>query len=911
VLYYYCWVIIPVTRDEVKKGVFMRTQLIKVTMLLMACAGTAAAQVNYDTAWTLVYDGGIWRDGFNNIHTIEDIFRDVKALPDGGSICGGLSRDSTGMQGFLIMKLDASGAIVWKKFTRTGGAGACSIVLTKNGDFIIGGQKSSAPFIMRTDSLGNIKWSTWYYDSVNNQLRLLRSATVNCVRETSRGTIICAAGDAYPDNGGQPLNDYAAYLELDSLGHVLREGEWSNVSGYNIGGFDIEEAATGNYLISGNQAVFYTDTSGNDIWRHQYTFWLNGVGTEVNNVNRAKMLRSGAYIVAGQAYEGNCWTRYNHLYYDAWWSPFPISSGTNTTWDTAGAQGGDDAVYDFTQLVNGNLVFVGTKGTTSDSGLWVFVTDSTGANLLWEKQYNVRYRSDNGTDNLPLSVCATPDTGFTVVGRDICVDSLGGVNAFAVHFKLRTASPGLVSPIANAVNLSVSQPLVWTRVSSATTYYVQVATDANFTSIFAQDSTLTDTQYVVSGLSNSTNYYWRVRAKGAEGASLWSGYRRFTTIPLPPATPALVSPGNGATAQPDPLTLVWSAVSGAATYYVQVAVDTGFTSLFFRDSTLTGTQRIVSGMAYTTTYYWRVRSKNAAGVSAWSGYWSYTTNVAPPGAPTLVLPSNGATDQPVSLTLVWTQVATAVSYHLQVARDIGFTSIFMQDSTVSDSQRVVSGLSNSTTYYWRVRAKNSGGAVSAWASYRSFTTVVTVPLSVVIVSPADSAVIAVDSVRVMWNTGTPSVDRYLVEVATDTNMAVLVVNDSSVTDTTRLADSLANHTTYYWRVKAHNAAGWGSYSAETRFVTSFVGVLYNGGSQRAFALRYSSGRLSYTLPGRCYVSVRYYDIRGRLVGSYVNQTQGGGSYSVALPVSSWSTGAYVQVFEAGKTIRKDRILVVK
>jgi hypothetical protein len=886
----------------------MKNSAKNIILSMAICAGTAAAQVNYDTAWTLVYDGGKQTNG----NSINDVFHDVKALPDGGCIGVGETRDSTGMRNVLLMRLDASGSMLWKKlYWFQQGGGGFSIIIAKNGDFIIGGYRYGDPLVMRTDTVGNIRWSTWYYDSVNDQSRLLRGAYVNCVRETSRGTIICAAGDAYPDNGGQPLNSYAAFLELDSMGHLINWGENSNPPGYNIGGFDIEETATGNYLLSGNQTVYYLDTSGGVIWQNRYTFWLNGVGTEVNNVNRAKMLRSGTYIVAGQAYEGNCWVNYNRLYYDAWWSPFYISSGANTTWDTAGTQGGDDAVYDFTQLKSGNLVFVGKRGTTTIGGVWAFVTDSTGANLLWEKQFPIPYRTADGRAPRPLSVCATPDSGFTVVGEYNCVDSIGGMNAFAAHFILRTASPTLVSPIANAVNLPVSQPLVWTRVSSATTYYVQVATDANFTSIFAQDSTLTDTQYVVSGLSNSTNYYWRVRAKGAEGASLWSGYRRFTTIPLPPATPALVSPGNGATAQPDPLTLVWSAVSGAATYYVQVATDTGFTSIFMRDSTVTGTQRIVSGMGYTTTYYWRVRAKNAAGVSAWSGYWSFTTNVAPPSSPTLVLPSNGATDQPVSLTLAWTQVSTAVSYHVQVATDIGFTSIVMQDSTVSDTQRVVSGLLNGTTYYWRVRAKNSGGAVSPWASYRSFTTIIAIPGQAVVVSPLDSAVIAVDSVRLVWNWLGSSIDRYLVEVSTDTTMGTLVVNDSMVSDTTRLLDSLANHTTYYWRVKAHNAAGWGSYSNETRFVTLFVGVLYNGSALRAFSLRYSLGRLSYTLLGRCYVSVRYYDIRGRLVGSYVNMVQGCGSYSVALPVSSWSTGAYVQVFEAGTTIRKDRILVVK
>jgi hypothetical protein len=380
-----------------------------------------------------------------------------------------------------------------------------------------------------------------------------------------------------------------------------------------------------------------------------------------------------------------------------------------------------------------------------------------------------------------------------------------------------------------------------------------------------------------------------------------------TNLPLPPATPTLASPANAATALPVQLTLVWNLVSSAASYDVQVSNDSGFTSITMVDSALTTTRRGVNGLAYITTYYWRVRAKNVYGVSAWSGYRSFTTAMPPP---TLVSPVDAASDQLVSLTLVWNRVSSAATYHVQVATDTGFTAIFLRDSTHSDSQRVVSGLSNGTVYYWRVRAKNAGG-VSAWSGYRSFFTLGALPSAVLTLAPAYSEVIDIDSVRLVWKIAAPAVDRYLVEVATDSAMTSLVVQDSSVTDTTRLLTALVNNTTYYWRVKAHNTAGWGSYSAETRFVTSFVGVLFNGNAIRALSMKYSSGMLRYTIPNRCYVSVKYYDIRGRMVGSFVNSTEGAGAHSLSLPLSSWAMGAYIQVFTAGEIVRKDRIMVVK
>ena len=154
------------------------------------------------------------------------------------------------------------------------------------------------------------------------------------------------------------------------------------------------------------------------------------MGSEVNNINRAKVLRDNTPVVMGQAYEGNCWTKYKKLYYDAWWSPIQYESGLNTNWDTAGMQGGDDHLYDFTQLKNGNLVFVGNLAYTGGTQpIWIIVTDSIGKKLLWEKQFSGPLGGGG-----PMSVCATPDNGFTVVGYMDNGTLATGYDAFAAHF---------------------------------------------------------------------------------------------------------------------------------------------------------------------------------------------------------------------------------------------------------------------------------------------------------------------------------------------------------------------------------------------------------------------------------------------------------------------------------------------
>lgn len=327
--------------------------------------------------------------------------------------------------------------------------------IAKNSDLIIGGQRYISPWVMRLDSAGNIKWTAWYYDSTQGLFgnKLTGGGYINSIRETSRGRIICAIGDEFPNGSGTPLDNYAAYLEYDSNGVFQLARQWDNQVGVNIAGFNIEETRDQYFLLAEKKNVFFLDSTGMAKVKTSYSFMLDGVGSVENNIIRAKELRDGTLMVAGQAYEGNCWKGYQKLYYDAWWSPINKAGGSNITWDTAGWPGGDDFLYDFTQLADGRLVFVGKKcKLSSEAGVWTFVTDSTGKEILWEKQTKIIYRSTDGTNPRPLSVCATPDSGFTVAGDYGCKDEDGGINGFVAHFIPAVPTATVISRQSTKVN---------------------------------------------------------------------------------------------------------------------------------------------------------------------------------------------------------------------------------------------------------------------------------------------------------------------------------------------------------------------------------------------------------------------------------------------------------------------------
>jgi uncharacterized protein (TIGR02145 family)/uncharacterized repeat protein (TIGR02543 family) len=122
-------------------------------------------------------------------------------------------------------------------------------------------------------------------------------------------------------------------------------------------------------------------------------------------------------------------------------------------------------------------------------------------------------------------------------------------------------------------------------------------------------------------------------------------------------------------------------------------------------------------IADTGTY--KVIVSNAAGKD--SSFTKLIVNL-PPSSPTLILPADGASGQPVSLTLIWNKVAIATGYFVEVAADSGFTTMVVSDSTLTDTTKALSGLSKGTVYYWRVRAKNTIG-ISAWSGRRNFATI--------------------------------------------------------------------------------------------------------------------------------------------------------------------------------------------
>jgi len=258
--------------------------------------------------------------------------------------------------------------------------------------------------------------------------------------------------------------------------------------------------------------------------------------------------------------------------------------------------------------------------------------------------------------------------------------------------------------------------------------------------------------YNLAGINSSQNIYYKLTAFNPSfDTVIKAGFFITPSAPTLPAIPVLSLPLN--TTGNSSLTpmLAWSDTT-ASSFHVQIATDSSFssTSIIENDSALTlNTLTITKSLSDSTKYFWRVNATNILGTSAWSQVWSFTTK--PLKVPTLVSPSNGTLNTSVTPTFTWSDTSNPTAYHLQIATDSTFAASVVYDSTfstildtivtwntyygmhatsyqyasytivLSDSITIKKSLGDSTKYFWRMTAINSGGT-SAWSSAWSFTT---------------------------------------------------------------------------------------------------------------------------------------------------------------------------------------------
>jgi alpha-tubulin suppressor-like RCC1 family protein len=303
-------------------------------------------------------------------------------------------------------------------------------------------------------------------------------------------------------------------------------------------------------------------------------------------------------------------------------------------------------------------------------------------------------------------------------------------------FTTQVVAPGPFNKLgpANGYKEPTNPTLSWQVSTDATSYEYCLETNRNRACNNNWNST-TSTLVNLTGLTINTRYYWQVRALNSGlktyANNSYNSWWTFTTGLGPrPGAFTKISPPHSATGVDTSLTLTWETSSDATGF--EYCIDSTNDDACNGTWTNTGTNTFAypDGLLNNTTYYWQVRARNQYLYQAGPTYadsntwWSFQTQLVPPGDFTKSSPADTATWVTTSPTLTWQAGSYAESYAYCI--DTTDDNVCSGDwiSTGTDLTADLTGLTKSTTYYWQVAAINFVGTTYADGNtWGSFTTI--------------------------------------------------------------------------------------------------------------------------------------------------------------------------------------------
>ncbi|MDD4242813.1 MAG: fibronectin type III domain-containing protein, partial [Bacilli bacterium] len=282
---------------------------------------------------------------------------------------------------------------------------------------------------------------------------------------------------------------------------------------------------------------------------------------------------------------------------------------------------------------------------------------------------------------------------------------------------------------------------------------------------------------------------------------------RGTPVALPPAVP------TGLTAvaiSSNQIQVTWADNSNNETGFRLERSTNGINWTEFAVTAANVTSYTDTGLAASTTYYYRVRAYNSNGNSNYSN--TAITSVVPPVALPPAVPT-GLTAVAISsnqIQVTWTDNSNnETGFWLERSTDgVNWALLGYTAANVTNYTDTV--LATSTTYYYRAGAYNSNGN-SNYSNTAITSVVPPVALPPAVPTGLNAVAISSTEIRVTWADNSNNETGFRLERSTNgvnwTEFAVTASNTASYTDT-----GLSASTTYYYRVRAYNSNGNSNYS---------------------------------------------------------------------------------------------------
>lgn len=410
---------------------------------------------------------------------------------------------------------------------------------------------------------------------------------------------------------------------------------------------------------------------------------------------------------------------------------------------------------------------------------------------------------------------------------------------FRIYVPQQPATFNLVHPVDRETVWVYSDTIIWRKTTDpdpgdSIVYDLYYDSRSGFPNPVIV-ANLPDTFYYFTGQDDST-YYWKVLAKDINTSGRWStqtNWRFNVYVPQAPNSFSLASPDDQDTVILHPR-LYWRKASDPdpqdqLSYKVFWSLD----PLVYTDSSgvITDTSYTLPGLLNDTIYYWKVRVKDKFNLTTWSTqpYWSFRALNVAPSSFTLISPKNDSTVSVLTPTLSWHKPydpdpLDPISYIVYYSLNSTFA---VYDSILAtDTVKVLPTLYDDSTYYWKVKAKDSYGATS-WStpSYWSFKVYYPQqPQVFTLLLPLNNSTSSDSTVNFIWQSTTdpdPG-DSVLYDLWYDINSGftnprkILNLKDTTISVTVR------DDSSYYWKVQARDINTSGRWSTGTFKVTLYV-----------------------------------------------------------------------------------------
>lgn len=401
-----------------------------------------------------------------------------------------------------------------------------------------------------------------------------------------------------------------------------------------------------------------------------------------------------------------------------------------------------------------------------------------------------------------------PDTAYYYRVRAYSV--VGGVFYFSTFTESSVASTEaspLVAPSSLVAVASSSSAIELSWSDNAVDelgYYLERSLNGTSFSRIA-DLGADSVSYVDSGLDSGTIYYYRVMAYkedgGEEVLSSYSNTANASTISVTVATPSLLAASAASYSEID---LSWQ---DNATNETGFSIERSINGVNFSIIASVGpdaTSYQDQGLVSNTNYYYRIRAKKEeSGQTIYSSYTSIvsTSTEAWAGlvAPSVLTVSNVSY---YDLDLSWSDNSSNEA-GFDIERSSDGTHFFKIAEVGADvSTYFVSGLSGGSTYYFRVKAKSTGGSEIFYSAYSNIANATTL-VAPYIAAPSDlwSVTQPWYQIDIYWTDNANNETGYWVEKSFDGSefFPITFVGENGF----MISDSdLEPSQTYYYRVRA-------------------------------------------------------------------------------------------------------------